>query len=131
MKYAGKSVDSRRVRLVPVAVFALIGLPSTLMAQSTSGSISGIVQDSQGAVIRGAKVTALNQDQNAVNGATATDSAGVFVFTQLPAPATYTLTVEVPGFEKYSQRGIALGASDKRGLAPFVLKVGSITNPSP
>ena len=89
MKYAGKSVDSRWAWLVPVAVFALISLPSMLMAQGTSGSISGIVQDSQGALIPRAKVTAFNQDQNAVNGEVATDSAGVFAFPNLPAPATY------------------------------------------
>jgi Carboxypeptidase regulatory-like domain len=128
MKYAGKSVDSRWARLVPVAVFALISLPSTLGAQGTSGSISGIVQDSQGAVIPRAKVTALNQDQNAVNGSIATDSAGVFAFPNLPAPATYTLTVEVPGFERYSQRNIALGAGAQRGLAPFVLKIGTLSD---
>ena len=128
MKYTGKTVDSRRAWLVPVAVCALIGVPSTLMAQGTSGSISGIVQDSQGALIPRAKVTAFNQDQNAVNGEVATDSAGVFAFPNLPAPATYTLTVEVAGFEKYSQRNIALGSGAQRGLAPFVLKIGSVTD---
>ena len=34
-------------------------------------------------------MTAFNQDQNAVNGEVATDSAGVFAFPNLPAPATY------------------------------------------
>jgi len=130
MNYLGvtKSIVSRQVWVLPVALLLFVGLPSTLLAQGLlSGSISGVVQDGQGAIVRGAKVTALNQDQNAVNGVTTTDSAGVFVFNQLPAPATYTLTVEVPGFQKYSQRGIALGASDKRGLTPFVLQVGAVT----
>jgi len=121
-----KSIVSRPVWLLGVALCLFFSQPSALMSQSTSGSISGIVQDSQGAVIPGAKVTALNQDQNAINGEIATDGAGVFVFPNLPAPANYTLTVEVPGFEKYSQRNIALGASAQRGLAPFVLKIGSL-----
>ena len=123
-----KSIVSRAAWLLPVALFLSVSLPSALMAQNTStGSISGIVQDSQGGVVRGAKVTALNQDQNAVNGVLTTDNAGVFVFDQLPAPATYTLTVEQAGFEKYVQKDIPLGGGDQRGLAPFQLTVGSVT----
>src|SRR5215472_14555048 len=45
------------------AVFICFSL--SLMAQNTAGSITGVVQDSQGAVIPSAKVTALNQEERA------------------------------------------------------------------
>src|ERR1700693_4264931 len=43
------------------------------MAQNTAGSIIGSVQDSQGAVIPGATVSALNQNQNAINATAVTN----------------------------------------------------------
>src|SRR5664279_1227502 len=122
-----KSIVFRPVWLLPVALFLFVSPPSALLAQnSASGAISGVVQDSQGAVIPGAKVTAFNQDQNAINGVTTTNTAGVFVFDHLLAPATYTLTVEQGGFRKYAERNLVLGVNAQRGLAPFVLEVGSI-----
>ncbi|MBV8731597.1 MAG: carboxypeptidase regulatory-like domain-containing protein [Acidobacteriia bacterium] len=47
-----------------VAVSVVL-LSSALKAQNTAGSISGIVQDPQGAVIPGAKVTLTNEAQGA------------------------------------------------------------------
>ena len=41
------------------------------MAQNTSGSITGVVQDASGAVIPGAQVTLINQEQ----GVTARDTS--------------------------------------------------------
>jgi hypothetical protein len=114
--------------LLPMPVLLLVSLPPAVVAQITAaGSISGIVRDSQGAVIPGARVTALNQNQDAVLGVAITDIAGAFLFNPLPAPAKYTLTVEAAGFKRYSQADIALDPGAQRGLSPFVLEVGSIS----
>src|SRR5713226_4529418 len=51
------------------------GLPSA--AQSVTGSISGLVTDSQNAVVSGAEVTATNTATGVV-GKTQTNSAGVY-----------------------------------------------------
>lgn len=123
-----RPIHSGWVWLVASAIALFVNVQPVMAQNTPSGTISGSVQDSQGAVIKGAKVTAFNQDQNAINGVTTTDGSGLFIFNQLPAPATYTLTVEQAGFEKYSQTGIALGMGAQRGLAPFVLNIGSVTD---
>ena len=98
--------SSKRRRLVSIAAVFLCCCLS-LFAQNTAGSITGVVLDSQGAVIPGAKVTALNQEENAVNATVLTNREGVFVFNPLKV-ATYTIKVEASGFKTFSQRNIVL-----------------------
>jgi len=53
------------VPVVRVLVLALVGLViagATLLAQNNAGSISGVVEDPQGAVIPAAKVTLTNDE---------------------------------------------------------------------
>jgi hypothetical protein len=97
-----------------------------LFAQGTAGSITGIVQDGQGAVIAGAKVTAFNQNQNAVSAVVTTNSQGVYVFNPLSV-STYTITIEAQGFKTYSQKDIVLNVNDKLGLPEAVLTVGAVS----
>ena len=92
----------------------------SLMAQNTAGSITGVVQDGQGAIIPGAKVTALNQEEHAVIASTVTNSEGVFVFNPLKV-ATYTITVEAPGFKTFAQRNIVLNVNDAIGLPAITM----------
>ena len=92
-------------------IFELLGaIVTTLLilaggaahAQSNSGSVTGIVADSTGAVIPGATVTIANS----VSGYTrtqATDSAGHFQFVNLPMNP-YQLTVSSTGFQKFTKR---------------------------
>ena len=53
-----------------------------------------------------------------------TNTEGAFVFSPV-LPGTYTLTVEVSGFKKYNQSNIVLDVSDRLGLPPIALEVGS------
>ena len=110
-----------RVRLL---AFATLLTALVLRAQNTAGSISGVVQDAQGAVIPGAKVTLTNQAQGAVSRELPTSSEGSFVFTPV-LPGTYQVSVEAAGFKKYVQSGIALDVNDKLGLPPIKLEVGA------
>ncbi len=93
----------------------LIFLLSTcVVAQQISGSISGVVKDSQQASIANAKVILLSQQQGTSReAATATD--GSFVFTQLQ-PGTYNLSVEAAGFKKFEQKDVKIFASDRLTL---------------
>jgi hypothetical protein len=63
-----------------------------------TGSISGVVQDQQQAVISGAKVTAKNNETNQ-EFTSETNSVGAFNVRGLPT-GTYTLTIEAPKFQK-------------------------------
>src|SRR5215471_8869207 len=112
------------VVVVSLNVAALFAFSVSLIAQNTSGSITGVVQDSTGAVIPGATVTLVNQDQGQTARTTVTNEAGIYLFSALPA-ATYTVTVELPGFKTYKKTDIKLFVNDKMGLQPIVLEVGS------
>ena len=81
---------------VIVIVTALLLPRVPLLAQNTSGSITGVVQDASGAVIPGAQVTLINQEQGVTARDTITNEAGIYLFSALAA-ATYTVTVELPG----------------------------------
>jgi hypothetical protein len=80
--------------LVAVAVFSL---PAVSAAQTTTGTISGHVIDSQGLALPGVTVNAASPNLQGIR--TVTSSAnGDYVFTALP-PGTYTVTFELSGFQ--------------------------------
>src|SRR5438552_18816638 len=108
--------------IVVTGLLLVMSIP--LIAQNTSGSITGVIQDATGAVIPGATATLINQDQGAQTRQTITNEAGIYLFSALPA-ATYTVTVELSGFKTYKKTDIKLFVNDKMGLQPIVLEVGS------
>lgn len=85
--------------------FVLTGTIS-ISAQSTTGSLSGVVTDQQQAVVANASVTVKNTDTGFTrNGQT--DSEGRYRFVNLPI-GSYEVTVESSNFSKYVQTGITL-----------------------
>lgn len=98
------------------------GMP--LSAQNLSGSITGLVQDASGALVPGAQIVLINQDQGTEARQTISNESGLYLFSALPG-ATYTITADLPGFKKYIQRDIKLFVNDKLGLPPITLQVGS------
>src|SRR4051812_27348146 len=112
------------VAIVCLVFMNLFALSVPLLAQNSSGSITGVVQDATGAVIPGAQVSLINQEQGVAARTTITNEAGNYVFSALPA-ATYTITVELPGFKTYKKTDAKLFVNDRMGLPPIVLEVGS------
>jgi hypothetical protein len=114
----------RGLRVVlSLSIVNLFAFSVPLRAQNTSGSMTGVVQDASGAVIPGATVTLINQEQGQTARTTVTNEAGIYLFGALPA-ATYTVTAELPGFKTYKKTDIKLFVNDKMGLPPIVLEVG-------
>jgi hypothetical protein len=74
-------------------------LPALLPAQNTSCSLSGTVLDSAGAVIPQANITLVGEDNGFIRTST-TNNDGFFNYPDL-TPATFTLTIEAPGFKTY------------------------------
>jgi hypothetical protein len=107
-------------------LISLFACTFPLLAQNTSGSITGVVQDATGAVIPGAQVSLINQEQGVAARQTITNEAGFYLFSALPA-ATYTVTVELPGFKTYKKTDVKLFVNDRMGLPPIILEVGSQT----
>ncbi|MCI0391224.1 MAG: TonB-dependent receptor [Acidobacteria bacterium] len=92
--------------------------------QETTGSIQGVVTDSSGAAVSGAKVEA--GGGNLIRTLTATtNSSGFYVFQTLP-PGTYSLTVSAAGFTTAKQEGITLQVG-KQLSVDIQLKVGSVS----
>jgi hypothetical protein len=105
-------------------IICLCGLP--LWAQVTSGTITGRVQDSTGAVIKDASVTVSNPSNGLTRNLTTSD-AGEFVAPNL-LPGTYNVTVEAPGFKRLETKGFALSAAGKLDTGTLVLSVGATAN---
>src|ERR1051326_4248245 len=76
----------------------LIACTSAIVAQGLTGSIVGTVTDPANAAVPNAKVTVKNVDTNPES-QTTTDSVGTYRPLGLVA-ASYTVTVEAPGFRK-------------------------------
>jgi hypothetical protein len=89
-------------RLNRALVFLLtLAMVSPVFAQGTTdGTIAGTVQDQQGAVLAGAKVTAKN-NATAQTFTTQTSDNGTFRLNNVPV-GVYTLTVEASSFKTYS-----------------------------
>ena len=101
----------------------LTGSPA--LAQTTTGSIVGMVTDPTGAAVPGAAVTVMNEGTGIAAIRTATDSSGNYVATALP-PGRYSVSVEHTGFKKAVNAGIAVSVQDRIG-ANIVLEVGQVS----
>ncbi|HET7221524.1 MAG TPA: carboxypeptidase regulatory-like domain-containing protein [Vicinamibacterales bacterium] len=122
----GLIVGRRRgaLRILGLAVVALLSLRAGVAAQNITGQIDGRVTDASGGVLPGVTVTVLNENTG-FTVTRVTDASGVFTFTNLPV-GSYTVTAELQGFRKTQRTGFALTA-DGRVSADFALGVGELT----
>ncbi|MDQ3687392.1 MAG: TonB-dependent receptor, partial [Acidobacteriota bacterium] len=96
----------------------------TAFAQN-SASLSGEVQDAQGQVIPGAKVTAAEPTRSQ-SFDTVTSGEGTFTFPTLQ-PGTYTVTVEAQGFKQLVKSGIVVNVADRQSAGALVLEPGDVS----
>jgi hypothetical protein len=96
----------RRALIIGISLLA----PSTLSAQVQTGSITGAVTDSSGAVLPGATVS-LSGDK-LIGGVQmqTTDTAGTYRFDRLP-PGTYQVKFELQGFKTIDRDDIRVSAA--------------------
>jgi hypothetical protein len=96
---------------------------SVAFAQAGRGSISGLVSDPSGAIVSGAKVTALNH-ATGITLHTVTSDAGLYSFVSLN-PGIYTVTASQKGFESVAQNNV-LVTVDQVTTVNVALQVGSV-----
>lgn len=84
------------------------------MAQSTFGSITGVVTDPSGAVVPGAKVSVTSVDHGTVRQVDS-GNAGTFNVPNLDV-GRYRLSVSAPGFAAYERSGLILSANQVLGV---------------
>jgi hypothetical protein len=89
---------SPRRQWLPMLAAAALAISG--FAQSFTASVRGNVTDQSSAAVPSAKVTVTDADRGTVFN-TVADEAGRYVVTALP-PGTYVLTVEAPGFKRFS-----------------------------
>src|ERR1700690_997896 len=79
--------------------------------QTFTGTILGIVNDSSGATVAGARASILETETN-LRRQTTSDKNGNFELPLLQ-PGTYQLEVELTGFKKFVRTGLTLEISQK------------------
>jgi len=92
-------------------------------AQVISGTISGTVQDSTGAIIPNASVVLMNQATGDRRTGTS-NGAGLFSFNGLPS-GDFSITITESGFQAFSEKGIHLDPGDSRDLKNLKLQTGT------
>ena len=112
---------SLRCAFLLLAVSLLASLP--VLAQKITGDISGTVQDTTGAVVKDAKITATNYATGETRSASTSDS-GFFRILELQ-PGKYKVTAIAPGF-KTSTRDAQVGLSLVT-QADFQLQPGQVS----
>jgi hypothetical protein len=90
-------------------------------AQVTVGIISGVVQDSSGAVLPHAKVT-VRQTDTALNRSTETDDEGRYRIPELPL-GDYEVEASLSGFATETQKGVTLTVG-REAVVNVTLRVG-------
>ena len=93
------------------------------IGQTATGSISGTITDSNGAVVPGAKLLAISALTGSRVEAVTTD-LGLYVFATLPV-STYTITVEKAGFKKLSRQNIEVRVAQRLDM-DMSLEVGDV-----
>jgi hypothetical protein len=107
-----------------VSALLLIGCVLPCSGQNTFGDITGVVNDSSGAVIAGAAVTVTNPQTNFIR-TTRTNSSGNYDFPAL-LPGNYNVKAELAGFETELRSGIELQVQQNARI-DFKLNVGAQT----
>lgn len=118
-----KGVEDGLGLVLIALVFA--GYPTAVRAQTTSATVSGSVQDSQGGVLPGVTVTLTSRTQgNVLTGVT--DAGGRFVF-PIVRPDTYTLQATLTGFKTAERTNLNVNANDRLATGPLTLEIGQLT----
>jgi outer membrane receptor protein involved in Fe transport len=100
----------------------LLALVSTLMAQTSRGTLTGIVSDTTGAVVNGATVT-ITQQGTGVRRQTTTNSVGIYRFDAVDL-GIYQVSSTAPGFATEDKTGVEIQAAHTTNI-DFQLKVGA------
>src|SRR5215216_3419217 len=108
-----------------LGALVLAGNSAVVRAQTTSASVSGSVQDSQGGVLPGVTVTMTSRTQGNVLTA-ATDDGGRFVF-PIVRPDTYSLKVTLQGFKTLERTNLVVNANDKLSAGALQMEVGAMS----
>ena len=104
-------------------LIAVAFVTTAALAQTSKGTLTGVVRDNSGAVIVNANVTVTNVETSEIR-ATKTSSLGAYRFDAI-TPGQYTLRVGSTGFERFEATGVTVPPSQVISYDP-VLKPGRV-----
>jgi hypothetical protein len=118
-------MGARRLIVLQIIVVAITACSDRTFSQSVATvQIAGTVQDSTGAAVPDAQITA-TQTQTGFKRSAVSGNEGIYVIPQLPV-GPYLLTVEKGGFKTYIQKGIDLQVGDEPQIK-ITLAVGAVS----
>ena len=123
-RFLRPSISKRRSFLASAAAALLLLTSAYSSAQTDQGAITGVVQDSSGAVIPNAQVTATSIDTGLAL-ETKSNNSGVFVFSPLKI-GNYTVSASSTGFQTVSRENLHLDIQQRLNLS-FTLPAGAAT----
>lgn len=106
-------------------LLVLFLLGSVSFAQQLTGTLTGTVYDSAGAVVPNAKVTMKNEASGDIR-TTVSNGSGYFTITAVQ-PGSYSVSIEATGFKTWERTGIAFAQGDSHTLANIKLEVGQVS----
>jgi hypothetical protein len=116
----------RRLLVAGTGLLSALILSSTpLLAQITTGTISGNVKDAQGGVIPGAVVVLISETRGTKSAPAVTNETGNYVFPNV-TPDTYTVEVTLEGFKTARRTAVAVSGGDRIGIQPLTLETGAL-----
>ena len=115
----------RKIGSSLACLLVLTLLVSVSVAQQLTGTLTGTVADSAGAVVPNAKVTMKNAASGDVR-TTVSNGSGYFTITAVQ-PGTYSVSVEAPGFKTWDRSGITFSQGDNHTLSNIKLEVGNVS----
>jgi len=115
-----------KAALPVLLITVLLLLQSPLFGQATTGSVTGIVADSTGAVIPHAAVLLTNQNTG-TSRSTVSNGVGYFAFASVEASTSYTVGVTVAKFRPWESQPFALRPGDQINIPDIRLAVGEAT----
>src|SRR5437867_3813009 len=113
---------TRRLAFLLV-VFVTISMGRVVLAQTTTATLAGKIQDPSGAVVPGVKVSARNANTAATR-ETETDTAGRYSLTNLE-PGQYEVRAERAGFKTVLQPHVVLSVGGT-AILDITLEVGTV-----
>jgi hypothetical protein len=117
-----KTVGRRLSGLALLGLFVLLILTTSLFAQTSKGTVSGIITDPSGAVVANAKVTIVQKETN-VTRETQTNSTGFYRFDAVNL-GMHDVKASASGFSNAAAFGIEVRAN-QTSTQDFTLRVGS------
>jgi hypothetical protein len=109
--------------LLSSIVMGLLLMQSPALAQETTGSVSGVVQDTTGAVIPHAEVVLTNlQDKSERK--TVSNGSGDFTIAAVNSGLRFQLTVKMSGFRPWQSQTFTLNPGDTPSFTDIKLQIG-------